>query len=86
MHVHSRTIYNSQQVKTAQMSIKWVDKQTNGDIYRQWNTIWPKNRMKYRYMLQIQHGSTSKTLCQVKEARHKRSHTVCFRVCVLSRV
>ena len=67
MHVHSSTIYDSQQVKIAQMSINgWINKQMmistdNGILSTHPPT--PKKRMKYRYMLQIQHGSTSKTSC-----------------------
>ena len=66
MHVHSSTIYNSQQVKIAQMSInRWINKQmvisTDNGILS--TPPPPQERMKYRYMLRIQYGSTSKTLC-----------------------
>ena len=75
--VHSSITYNSQKVETTQMSIcRWCNKQ----IVEDYSTI----ERKCGYMLQ--HGWTSKSWCQVKEAKRKRSHTVWFHLCEISRI
>ena len=83
VNVYNSTVYNSPKVETTQTFIKcWINTKCGMSI--QWNIFHPSKRTKYWYILQ--EGWTLKTLCWVKEARHKRPADLWLYLYEMSRV
>lgn len=81
-NVYSSTFHNNQKMEITKMCISgWVDEQNLVDPYNEILLIYNKELRTNT----LQRGRISKSLWQLKDVRHKRSHIIWFNLCAISR-